>query len=178
MRDDRGVSAVEFAYIFPLLVLLYVGAVETGNLLTIYRRTLQIASTASDLTAQVKCVTTANLADIVSASTSIMTPYSTTPLTIVITSVVADANNNGKVAWSYASKGAADAVNSLYQVPAGLTEPGSSVIVAKVTYTFTPLLGINHIGPYNLNFSSLNIIRKFYTRPRKSATVSKTDPTC
>ncbi len=58
-------SAVEFALIFPVLILLYVGAAETGNLLTVYRRTFQVASTAADLTAQVKTVSTADLGDIV-----------------------------------------------------------------------------------------------------------------
>ena len=126
--------------IFPVLVLAYIGAVETGNLLTIYRRTYQVATTAADLTAQTKTVSTADLGDIVAASGSILTPYSTTPLKVVISSVVADSNNAGKVAWSYASKGTGRATNSAYSVPAGLTEAGSSVIVAEITYGFTPVV--------------------------------------
>jgi Flp pilus assembly protein TadG len=90
-----------------VLILLYVGAVETGNLLTMYRRTFQVATTAADLTAQVKSVLTSDLSDVTSAASSIMTPYSTAPLNIVISSVVADQNNAGKVAWSYGSKGGA-----------------------------------------------------------------------
>lgn len=82
-------------------------AVETGNLLTMYRRTSQVATTAADLTAQVKSVLTSDLSDVTSAASSIMTPYSTAPLNIVISSVVADQNNAGKVAWSYGSKGGA-----------------------------------------------------------------------
>ena len=90
-----------------MLILLYVGAVETGNLLTMYRRTSQVATTAADLTAQVKSVLTSDLSDVTSAASSIMTPYSTAPLNIVISSVVANQNNAGKVAWSYGSKGGA-----------------------------------------------------------------------
>ena len=52
-RDKRGVSAIEFAPVAPIL-LMYVGAVETGNLLTVTRRVETVASTAGDLTAQVK----------------------------------------------------------------------------------------------------------------------------
>lgn len=170
-RNRRGVSAIEFALIFPLLIVLYVGAAETGNLLTIYRRTFQIAATAADLTAQVKTVSNADLADIVTASNSIMSPFATVPLRTVITSVVADQNNAGKVSWSYASSGAARGVNSPYPLPTGLTEPGSSVIVAEVTYAFTPLVNmIKYFSP-----GSFTMSQTFYTRPRKSLTVTKTN---
>ena len=62
VRDRRGVSAVEFALILPTMILLYVGVAEIGNAITIYRRTSTVASTAADLTAQVKKVSTADLA--------------------------------------------------------------------------------------------------------------------
>ncbi len=103
-RDKRGVSAIEFAMLVPIIILMYVGTVEIGNLLTVERRVETVASTAADLTAQVKQVSNADLSDIVAASTSILTPYATTPLKIVLSSVVADQNNNGKVAWSYSEQ--------------------------------------------------------------------------
>jgi hypothetical protein len=81
------------------------------------RRVETLASTAADLNAQVKQVSTTDLADIFAASTSILTPYPATPLRVVLSSVVADANNNGVVAWSCASNGAARAVGSSYVLP-------------------------------------------------------------
>ncbi len=171
LRDQSGASAIEFAVIFPVMILLYVAIVETGTLLTIYRRTSEVATTAADLTAQVKQVSTADLGDIVAASSAILTPYQTTPLKIVVSSVVADNNNAGKVAWSYASKGAGRATNSAYAVPAGLTEVGSSVIVAEVTYGFTPMVNM----PTFFSPGSFDIKRTFYSRPRKSLTVTKTN---
>lgn len=173
MRDRRGVSAIEFAMIVPALILLYVGAVEMGNALTIHRRTSQVAATAADLTAQVATVTKSDLADIEAASTSILTPFSTSPLRIVLSSVVADKNNNGKVDWSCASKGSGRAEGSSYPVPNGLTEPNSSVIVAEVTYAYSSLLGLSTISP-----GSFDIKRTFYTRPRTSTKVEKTDRGC
>ena len=175
MRDRRGVSAIEFALIAPILILLYVGVAEIGNALTIFRRTSTVAMTASDLTAQVKKVSTNDLKDIVAASSSILAPYgstSPTPLKIVISSVVADQNNKTTVAWSYASSGtSAKSEKSDYPVPAGLTEPNSSVIVAEITYAFTPLLGLTEI----FSPEPFEIKRKFYSRPRRSLTVAKTN---
>jgi Flp pilus assembly protein TadG len=171
MRDRRGVSAIEFAFIAPLLILIYVGVAEIGNLLTVYRRTATVAATASDLTAQVKSVSTADLQDIVAASSSILTPYDPAPLKIVISSVVADDKNKGKVAWSYANKGTGLNPDDPYTLPAGLTEPGSSVIVAEITYAFTPLLDLPEI----FSLDPFNIERTFYSRPRRSLAVAKTN---
>jgi len=173
-RDIRGVSAIEFAMVVPLLIVLYVATVEIGSALTIHRRTSNVAVTAADLTAQVKSVTKGDIKDIQAAATSILNPYSTTPLTIVLSSVVADVNNNGKVAWSCASKGSARAEDSAYPVPAGLTEANSSVIVAEVAYAYTGLLGLTEF----FNPGSYNMTRTFYTRPRQSAKVDKTDVGC
>ncbi len=171
MRDRRGVSAIEFAFIAPILILLYVGVAEVGSALTLFRRTSTVATTAADLTAQTKSVSTSDLQDIVAASSSILTPYSPTPLKIVISSVVADQNNNGKVAWSYANKGSGRGTNTSYTVPPGLTEPNTSVIVAEITYDFKPLVDLTQV----YSPGSFQMKRIFYARPRRSLTVTKTN---
>jgi Flp pilus assembly protein TadG len=175
-RDQRAVAAIEFAILAPVMITMYIGAVELGNALTISRRTSAVTSTAADLVAQVKTVTTADVKDIEAAANSVMAPYPTTPLKMVLTSVVADATNNGKVTWSCATNGAsARAVNSNYAVPAGLTVANSSVIVAEVTYAFKPLTNLTVFGAP----TAFNMKRTFYTRPRKSLKVDKTDgPLC
>jgi Flp pilus assembly protein TadG len=171
LRDRRGVSAVEFALIAPMLIVLYLGIAETGNLITVYRRMSAVASTAADLTAQTKTVSTADLQDVVSAAGAIMTPFPTDELKIVLSSVVADQNNNGKVAWSYATKGSPRAKNSAYSVPNGLTEEGTSVIVAEITYAFKPLVDLKAF----FSPGAFDMTRTFYARPRRSLAVAKTD---
>jgi Flp pilus assembly protein TadG len=168
-HDKRGVSAMEFALLAPIILLMYVGTAEMGNLLTVDRRVETVAATAADLTAQVKQVSDSDLSDISDASKSILTPYDTTPLKIVLSSVVADQNNNGKVAWSYSKTGSPRAVGSAYALPPGTTVANSSVIVAEVTYAFKPLLDLKKVfspGMFNLQ-------RTFYARPRRSLTVAK-----
>jgi Flp pilus assembly protein TadG len=173
-RDQRGVSAVEFALIVPVLILMYVGVAEMGNLLTVVRRVETMTSTAADLTAQVNQVANPDLSDIFAASTSVLDPFPTTPLKVVLSSVKADNNNNGQVVWSCASKGSPRAVGSAYPLPANTTVANSSVIVAEVTYSFTPLLGLTTF----FSPGALNLQRTFYERPRRSTEVKKSDSGC
>lgn len=174
MRDRRGVSAIEFALIAPALIFLYVGAAEIGNALTVYRRMAQVAATAADLTAQADKVTKSDISDIENASASILTPYSTTPLSIVLTSVVADDKNKTKVEWSCAKGGSAHSTNSSFAVPDGLTDANTSVVVAEVKYAYSGLLGLTGI----FDPGTLQMSQTFYSRPRTSAKVTKTDNGC
>ncbi|MGZ5863672.1 MAG: hypothetical protein ACXWKB_10390, partial [Methyloceanibacter sp.] len=93
---------------------------------------------------------------------------------------VADANNTGKVAWSSGwtydngclpTNVGARATNSVYAVPPGLTQANSSVIVAEVTYAFNPLLNLTAFASPR----SFTMSRTYYSRPRKSLTVTKTN---
>lgn len=159
-RDMRGVSAVEFALILPLMITLYIGAVEFSHALTIDRRVTTLASSVADLVAQVDEVSDSDLDDIFKAAESIMKPYSLTPLKITVTSVRADAQNKTTVAWSKSNSGSGHANGSNFTLPAGLTQRYSSVIVAEVTYTYTPEVGQFLTGGITLS-------ETFYLRPRR-----------
>ena len=162
--DTRGVSAVEFALILPIMVTMYIGAVEFSSALTVDRRVSSVASAAADLAAQSEQVTSNSVQDIFTAATSIMLPYSATSISIVLTSVVADANNDTTVDWSCAQNGSPKSDGAAYTLPTGLTQPFSSVIVAEVAYSYTPPIGQFLTGGVNMS-------ETFYLRPRRSLTV-------
>lgn len=162
--DERGISAIEFALIVPIMITLYMGVVELSHALTVDRRVTSVASVTADLVAQAEELTDADITDIFNAATSVMQPYSATPLSIVVTSVVADENNATTVAWSRALNGTAHPKDSAFTVPTGLTQPFSSVIVAEVSYTYTPVLGEFITG-------SINLTDTFYLRPRRTMAV-------
>jgi Flp pilus assembly protein TadG len=181
IRECRGTFAIEFALILPLMIVLFIGAVEVGNALTVWRRTDQVAYTAADLVAQARSLSGEQVGNITKAADSILAPYPTKALSIVLTSVVADEKNRTKVDWSckYGSGGAARPKGSPVTLPEGLTEPGSSVIMAEVRYDYSPLLGPESgYKIFDMNLTQFDMSRTFYSRPRRSKTVEKTDSGC
>ena len=170
-RDTHGVSAVEFALILPVMITMYIGAVEFSHALTVDRRVTAVASAASDLVAQTEDVSANSLQDIFTAATSIMLPYSSAPISIVLTSVEADSNNDTTVGWSCAHSGTPHASGSAYALPTGLTQPFSSVIVAEVSYAYQPPIGHYMTG-------GINMTETFYLRPRRSLTVEWNGAPC
>jgi Flp pilus assembly protein TadG len=166
--NQVGMVAVEFALIIPVMITLYFGTIEVTNALTASRRVTNVAQTAADLTAQATSVSSSDVDDIFAASTAILTPFSTAPVKIVITSVVASAGNQPTVAWSKGYNGGkAYSTNASVALPSGLTTPGSSVIMVEVTYTYTSPIGTFITGPINMSETA-------YLKPRRSTTVALT----
>ena len=167
--DRGGVAVIEFALILPVLIALYFGAVELSDAMTVDRRITAVASTTADLAAQAEEISAGEVGNIFGAARSIMKPYDSDGVSIVLTSVVADEDNNTTVDWSCSNGGdGAYAQGSTYTLPPNLTQPFTSVIVAEVEYTYTSFLGKFIDTPINMNDT-------FYLRPRRSLTVGLPD---
>jgi Flp pilus assembly protein TadG len=167
LADKRGVSAVEFAMLLPLMVTLYLGGVEVSQAVAIDRKVTLIARTLGDLVAQATTVSNADMSNILAATTSVMAPYSDSNLKITVSSVVINAQGVAKVAWSDTKNGTARAVNSTVTLPAALNVASTSLIWAESSYAYTPTIGYVITGTKNLT-------DQIYMRPRLSDTVART----
>lgn len=168
-RDHRGVSAVEFALIAPVLVIFYCGLAELTQAMMAQRRLSNIASAIGDLVAQSTQLNNSRKTDIFTIGNTIMAPYPTTTLRMCLVSISSDSTGRDTVNWSepyngHASCPAAGAVLGASVIPVGVLPASQSVIMAKASYDYTS--PIRFILPSTLNFN-----RTFYLRPRKSETV-------
>lgn len=166
--DRRGVAAVEFALLLPLMIAMYFGALEITDALTANRRVTLATQTVGDLVAQSAVITDHDMTDIFAATAAVMAPFDASNLKMRVTSVVADSNNNTKVAWSDGYNMAARNKNSTVRLPAGLTTGGDSVIYAEVKFTYTSLLGKYFTSPFVFTDEA-------YLRPRRSLQVARTN---
>ena len=166
--DRRGIAAVEFALIVPLMIAMYFGALEITDALTVSRRVTLATQTVADLTAQSAVITDSDMTDIFAATAAVMAPYDASNLKMRVTSVVADSDNNTKVAWSDGYNMSARTKNSTIALPAGLTSGGDSVIYAEVSFTYTSLLGKYFTTPFTFTDEA-------YLRPRRSLQVARTN---
>ena len=168
LSDRRGVAAVEFAFILPLLVTLYFGVVETTYALLADRKVASVASTVADLVAQTKTVNQGELDDIFRAASAIMVPFDGSEVSITVSSVVIDKDGNSTIAWSAVGpgSGSAHSTGASYALPAGMIIPNTSLIIAEVSYQYNSFLSY-------LIDSGIPMSDTFYLRPRASNEVTK-----
>lgn len=163
-RACNGSSAVEFALILPLLLLLYLGGVEISQAVSIDRKLTLLARTVSDLVAQAATVTDDDLELIFDAAEAILAPYPANARVVVSSIVTQDGNST--VRWSSTRGGTARAAGSTYVLPDGIAQDNSSVIAAEVAYDYQPAIGYVVTG-------TLTLGETVYMRPRTVVEVEK-----
>jgi Flp pilus assembly protein TadG len=166
-RDERGVSAVEFAMLLPLMLTLYLGAVEVSQGVTIHRKVTLTARTVADLASQVTSINNASMTNMLKAAEAVIAPFPAGELKVTVSAVTIDANGVATVAWSDTLNGTARGVNSTVSLPTALNVPNSQLIWGEVYYTYTPTIGYVLTG-------ALNLFDQLYMRPRLSETVART----
>lgn len=98
-RDQRGSAAVEFAFVLPIMLVLYYGMTEATQALLANRRVSSIATAVGDLTAQRTQLTKAQVDDIFNISTAAVKPFPIGTLGIRIVSIETNANKIPLVKW-------------------------------------------------------------------------------
>jgi Flp pilus assembly protein TadG len=167
LRDRRGVSAVEFAFVAPILITLYLGCVEISEGVNVDRKVSLTASALANLTAQVTTITkgtNSEMSNILDASSAIIAPYSDGNLTITLSCLKIDDNQTAKVMWSETRNGTARGKGSTYTFDAAnqaLDIKNSYLILAEVSYSYTPIVG-------NALTGTLNLSDKMFMSPRIS----------
>jgi Flp pilus assembly protein TadG len=184
--DRRGIAAVEFSFILPLMLVLFFGTVEFSSGVAVDRKVTLVARTLSDLTSQSPAsVLDTDLKNFFNSSASILTPYSVTPTQPTISEVFIDSNKIAKIQWSKSAtiamvSGAPQATlqNSLRQkgdivtatVPGALLVPNTYLIWSEVSYKYTPTVG------YVMAKAGITLKDQSYTRPRQSTCVDYPPP--
>jgi Flp pilus assembly protein TadG len=81
-QDKRGVSAVEFAMLLPLMITLYLGSVEVSQGIGIDRKVTLTTRTVADLASQVSSISNADMTNMLNASAAVIAPYDTSKLKV------------------------------------------------------------------------------------------------
>jgi Flp pilus assembly protein TadG len=158
--DRRGVSAVEFALLAPVMITLLVCTAEMSEGVGADRKVSLVTAALANLTAQSTTLSSTQMNNILDASSSIIAPYSVSLLTMTVTCLNIDANRTATVKWSVTRGGTAN--TGTMTIPSALAVANSQLIYSQVSYAFTPNLGGRITG-------TLTLSDKMYMSPRISA---------
>jgi Flp pilus assembly protein TadG len=166
-RDRRGLAALEFALIAPMMVVVLFGSIELTELLSCNRRTENTAASVADVISRDTVVTDDEIDDLWAAANALMFPNSVAPMRMRVSSVSIVSATDARVLWSDGHNGLAPrAVDSPVTLPAGMMIPGTSVIMSETEYRYQPPIGIFLKLAIDLN-------HKEYRRPRIADPVTR-----
>lgn len=181
LRDCRGLAAAEFGLLLPLLLTLFFGSFETGNLLLAYLKTEQAAEMAADLVSQTAASYALQSSDFTSFTNAVdqaMAPLPTSGLEIAYASItystgsaVIDWHNevNGASPITLSSLPNGASAGSLGSTASGSTD---SVIVVQLTYPYTSPLSYVLKTNWTLTEAAFNRPRYVHCVPSAAGTTS------
>lgn len=167
VADDRGVSAVEFALVLPLMLALLIGGTEVGDGVATKLKMSRAAYIVADLASQFVSIQSSDMSNILGAGSVVIAPYASGPLTVTVSEVTTIAPAGiAAVKWS-ASTGTARAAGQVITLPSAFsTLPvNTALILGEASYPYTPTLGYSVTGTFTFADS-------YYLYPRLSDCVT------
>jgi Flp pilus assembly protein TadG len=169
-NSTRGIAAVEFALVLPVLAVIFLASTDGGRAIAIYMKVRAATYTVAAITNQYSTIHDADMQEILGATSMVLAPYSTGPLGVTVSQVTVDSKGKATISWSDTQGGSARSVGSSITLPTNLNVPSSFLIFGEVTYTYTPLFG------YFGNNSAINLSDNLYATPRISASITRISP--
>jgi Flp pilus assembly protein TadG len=168
LRDRDANAAVEFAFIVPLMLVLFFGTVEFSSGVAAQRKVVLATRNLSDLVSQSSAVTDTDLDNYNSTSRAIMNPFPLSPdYSARVTELYIDPTTKiGQVKWSKGWGASKPALTGTMAVPTALQVGGTYVIYGEVSYKYVPAVGYV-MAPAGVSMSEVT-----YTRPRQSTCVT------
>lgn len=179
-KAQKGLAAVEFALLLPVMITMFFGVVELSLALLCRADVSIMVSTAADLIAQESTTQTSDLSNVYSAAGTVLYPYysSAMPIaqapTIRITSIVYNSATgsatSGTIAWTCTQSGSGSlnpvsrSVGSTVTLPQAIMPANGSIIMAEVAFNYVSPTTQVITGPMNMT----NI---WYTKPRRVAQI-------
>jgi Flp pilus assembly protein TadG len=164
-EDPSAVAAVEFALLLPLMLTLFLGGIDMTEAVGARRKAVQASSTMSDLIAQAREVTSADISNVFTAGDAIMTPFDPGRLETVVSSVRIDGSKRATVAWSQAHNATPRVAGATYTLPETLLVANTSLVVAEVVYRYKPVIGSAIVG-------TISLPKVTYSLPRTASKVT------
>jgi Flp pilus assembly protein TadG len=162
LRDRRGVAAVEFAIIAPIMIALLFGMIEIGEIVGADARARQVSSSLADIVSRDITIVDAEINDLDAAADALMFPYAATGLATRISSVEMTTPGQGRVLWSDARGMTAHAVGAAIAVPTttGAVCPGASLVMAESRLDYSPPIAfVTSITSYQFSHRSVRCPR-------------------
>jgi hypothetical protein len=169
IRDAKGVAAIEMAFIFPVMVILYLGLVDVTNFLQVNRRVTLTASTLADLVTQAdSTITTADIDGIFESARAIFEPLPVDGISLNLWDFRMQDGAPTKV-WEYSNGSSCGAEPTGGEDMESLMEDGNDIVVARVCYEQHAIIGTM------FGSGMIELDDELMLRPRQSTTLDCTD---
>ena len=178
-RDERGVAAIEFCFIAPLLITIWLGTMEISQGIEVNKKVGRSASMIGDIITQEESQTVAQIEDILKVGAAVLQPYNRDAPRITVTEIFINAGLAASVVWSRRSE---DGVFSrpyapnaaVTTLPPNLKIANTYLVRVETQLEYIPITSWTikkNKTKAGQGYASVNMAETYYLRPRPGADV-------
>ena len=175
-KAEKGSVLIEFALIFPLFLLVFLGGTEVFHYLMLERKMLQTVSSVSHFITQTKTVTKNNIKDIFKSVENIMNPFQMNAKSQIIISYIVGTGANPTIskqcffttnATIKSKVGTQGSTAKISIINGSFTlNDGEATIITEIYYEFKPYFANFNKNFMNGVFSKQTIYNNSVREPR------------
>ncbi len=171
-KDSDGAGAVEFAFIAPVLLTLYIGSFEVTSHISLANKVSRSAGAIGDIVTRQASVNTAFLATMVEATKANLAPYEPEDLTVRITGIRIDATVSPSVLWSWDQSGGRPYAPGevMTDIPDDLLSPHSFIVKTEISMPHRMLFFLS--SSVAMDARTLIISKTYFYRQRLGAQIT------
>ena len=172
-RAQQGLAATEFAIVFPMLFMMFLGTIELGNGIMANHKVIMASQMVADLITRSEAVTNAQLAEAKAAGRIALGSQNADKVGFDIVSIQykPDSNDSGPepdpfIVWRNTDNmgGYEEDAEDIKDKVLPLALEGDGVVIVYVRYPYKSAFGSRFVG-------DLNMIEVSYARGRKNPVV-------
>lgn len=173
IEDRRGVGALEFAIVAPLLIMTYVSAFEISVAVTVSRKINRASATVSDLLTQNQTTNTATLDTMKTVTKTVIAPFSQDGYSLKITGIAVAADGKATVAWSRDQNAQQPyAPGLVVTLPSSLEAKGTFIVRTELSVPYTLLSMMPSLAS---SLNKINLAKTSYFRQRTGDKITCSD---
>lgn len=157
-RDNSGIAAIEFVFVFPMMITLFLGSIELTEAFSLNRKVAHVASVVGDLSSQTERLEDSDVTAFFQTKDALMYPYTADPTLASVALVYADEDGNRTVIRQWDGPDGGVTI-SAEDVPETMLANGSYVYVSSTEYEHSPRYG--HVLTGDITLTATD-----YYRPR------------
>jgi len=164
-HDKSGIAAIEFALIAPIMIGIYFGLAEVASAISVDRRVSHTANVVGDLATQTTELLNVDVEEVMAAAVRVLDLPNVSDVTIELTSYDLDADGNPReLGRATLNQGQDLQPFNPDTVDSRILNTTSGVVVARVAYSYTPLM-------LRFTDADINLRETFLLKPRRSESI-------
>lgn len=169
LQARKGISAVEFALLAPILLCFYFGCIEISTMLITDRKVTNATANIADLVSRRAAMDATEMTNVFNSAALTLAPEDYTTARIRVSSIIWDGTETDTiVAWSRSTANWTPRVaGTSITAPSGMIASGGSAIVAEMEYDYTSITGLFEPETGLLINTSRTLTDDFWMRPRR-----------